>query len=299
VVSVVDEPTTKFAGLASGDLDVAGIAPSMAALASRDPSLRVIDYPILFTTGLVFNVHRAPFDDARVRRAISVSIDRRRIVQAALAGYGTPAAGPVPPESPLALDVKPLRDTLLADSLLDAAGWRRSSGGVRASGTRRFEFDLLTVGSGDNALEQLVQADLAARGIAVRIRQVELGTFLTQARASDKQFDVLVAGFPGDIALSFLGAMFDSRQAGGALDYSGFHSPALDSLFAATRVARTNGERAAAWRAVQRFLERESPVAWIYHSRGLQGMSARLHNVVMDLRGELVSLSRWETSPAP
>src|SRR5581483_3165867 len=103
VVSVVDEPTTKFAGLASGDLDVAGIAPSMASLARRDPSLRVLDYPILLTTGIVFNVHKPPFDDARVRRAISASIDRERIVRAALAGFGRPALGPVPPESPFAL----------------------------------------------------------------------------------------------------------------------------------------------------------------------------------------------------
>lgn len=297
VVSVVDEPTTKFAGLASGDLDVAGIAPSMAALASRDRSLRVIDYPILFTTGLVFNVHKAPFDDARVRRAISLSIDRARIVQAALAGYGTPAAGPVPPESPLAFEVRPTRDTTVADSLFDAAGWKRATDRVRMLKGKPLEFDLLTVGSGDNALEQLVQADLAARGVLVRIRQVELGTFLTQARAANKTFDVLVSGFPGDIALSFLSAMFESRQAGGALDYTGYHSPALDSLFAATRTARTEADRVAAWASVQRFLAREAPVAWIYHSRGLQGLSARLHNVVMDLRGEMVSLSRWETSP--
>src|SRR5205814_5611569 len=132
----------------------------------------------------------------------------------------------------------------------------------------RFEFDLLTVGSGDNALEQLVQADLAARGVTVNIRQVELGTFLTQARASQKSFDVLVAGVPGDVALAFLGAMFESRQAGGAIDYTGFHSLSLDTLFAATRAARSDAERIAAWRAVQKLLAEQMPVAWIYHSRG-------------------------------
>jgi len=298
VVSVVDEPTTKFAGLTSGDLDVAGIAPSMAGLAARDRSLRVLDYPILFTTGLVFNVHKPPFDDARVRRAISLSIDRQRIVQAALAGYGTPASGPVPPESPLALEVKPMRDTTLADSLFDAAGWQRSPARVRAHGGKPFEFDLLTVGSGDNALEQLVQADLGARGINVHIRQVELGTFLTEARARTKQFDVLVSGFPGDVALGFLSSMFETRQAGGALDYTGFHSPTLDSLFANTRSARTQPERVAAWATVQRLLAEQSPIAWIYHSRGLQGLSARLRNVVMDLRGEMVTLSQWENAPS-
>ena len=56
MVAVVDEPTTKFAGLASGDLDFAGIAPTMAALANRDRAIEVIDYPILFSTALVFRV---------------------------------------------------------------------------------------------------------------------------------------------------------------------------------------------------------------------------------------------------
>jgi hypothetical protein len=35
------------------------------------------------------------------------------------------------------------------------------------------------------------------------------------------------------------------------------------------------------------------PVAWLYYSRGVQGVSARLRNVTMDLRGEMVSISDW------
>src|SRR5262249_13015782 len=272
VVAVVDEPTTKFAGLASGELDVAGISPAMAPLARRDPSMRVVEYPILFTTGLVFNVHKPPFDDVRVRRAISLSIDRSRIVAAALAGFGVPASGPVPPESPFVLPGTPVRDTALADSRLEAAGWRRADKGPRRRLGRPLELDLFTVGSGDNALEQLVQADLALRGIRVNIRQVELGTFLNAARAPTKTFDVLVAGIPGDVALSFVSAMFETRQRGGALDYTGFHSPELDSLFVAARNASDEERRIASWRAVQRVLNDSMPVAWLYYSRGVQGV---------------------------
>ncbi|MDQ3949871.1 MAG: peptide ABC transporter substrate-binding protein [Gemmatimonadota bacterium] len=293
VVAVVDEATTKFAGLASGELDFAGISPSMASLAKRDPAMRVVDYPVLFSTALVFNVAKPPFDDARVRRAIGLAIDRDRIVRVALAGYGRPAGGPAPPENPLADGSGPVRDITTADSLFDAAGWRRGPSGARERGGRRLSFELLTVGSGDNALEQLLQDDLAARGVRVEIRQVEMGAFLAAAREKSKRFDVLQTGIPGDLSLAYLAAMYDSRQAGGALDYGGYHTPKLDSLFAAVRAARDTANVRRAWLAIQAELEREAPAAWIYHSRGLVGMSSRVRNVRMDLRGELATVAQW------
>src|SRR6185503_15608224 len=247
VVVVVDEATTKFAGLASGDLDVAGIAPSVAQLARRDPTLRVLDYPTLFSVGLVLNTHRPPFDDVRVRHALNLSIDRPRIVSAALAGFATPARGPVPPDSPFSIDGQPRYEPKVADSLLDAAGWRRNDAGVRMRAGRAFEVELLTVGSGDNAIEQLLQADLAARGVRIAIRQMELGRFLALARAPEKTYDMLITGIPGDLSLSHLVAMFDSRQGGGALDYAAFHAAALDTLFARARAAPTREASRDAW----------------------------------------------------
>lgn len=288
VVAVVDEPTTKFAGLAAGDLDIAGIAPTMAALADRDPMIEVMDYPVLFSNALVFNVKRGPLADVRVRRAIDASIDRPRIVDAALAGFAAPATSIAPIENPLTLRLETARDPQRADSLLDAAGFPRD-----ASGKRAIALELLTVGSGDNAVEQLIQADLAERGIAVSIRQLELAAFLERARARDKQFDMLVTGIPGDLAFSYLSAMFETRQQGGSLDYAGFHDPALDAAFDRARQARDQHSLTQAWHDAQRILAREVPVSWLYHSRGVQGVTARMRGITMDLRGELVTVARW------
>ncbi len=298
VIAVIDEATTKFAGLTSGELDMAGIAPTMAALAERDATLRVLTYPTLYGQGLFFNTTRPPFDDRRVRFAVARSINRPRIVDIALAGYGTPASTPVPPESPLAWgDAPTQRDTALADSLLDSAGWRRGPDGVRVRGGHRLSVELLTVGTGDNVAEQLVQADLAARGIELRIRQTEMGTFLTTARARQKHFDVLLAGVTGDLSMSYLSALFASRQRGGALDYTGYHTPQLDSLLdAATRAAAGDAERHA-WRDVQVALDTLAPATWLYHARGLQGISRRVGGVKMDLRGELVTVHDWTLAP--
>lgn len=295
VIAVVDEATTKFAGLAAGDLDFAGIAPTMASLAERDPMIEVVDYPVLFTNALVLNVHRPPFDDVRVRRAIDIAIDRPRIIDAALAGYATPASGPVPPENPLAAAGAAVRavNVRLADSLLEAAGLRR--GNDRSRGIR---VELLTVGSGDNAVEQLIQADLGELGIRVDIRQLELAAFLARARAAEKDFDMLITGIPGDLSLAYLRAMFESSQSGGSLDYAGFHSTALDALFARASAAADDDTVRASWQDVQRFLAHEMPVVWLYHSRGVQGVSSRMRNVTMDLRGELTTVARWSVAGA-
>jgi len=296
VIAVVDEATTKYAGLVSGELDMAGIAPTMASLARRDDALRVVTYPVSFGTGLFFNTTRAPFDDARVRRAVARSVDRARIVQVALAGFGEATASPVPPESPLAWTEAPGRDTVTADSLLDAAGWRRGADGVRRRAGRPFEVELLTVGSGDNVVEQLLQADLAARGITLSIRQTELGTFLTTARARRKSFDLLLAGIPGDLAMSQVHALFATSQRGGSLDYTGFHDLQLDQALGATATARTDSEGRLAWQRVQMLVDSLSPATWLYHSRGVQGVTRRLQGARMDLRGELVTVHDWSLS---
>lgn len=297
VVAVVDEPTTKFAGLVSGDLHVAGIAPTMAHLTAEDPTLGVLSYPVLFATALAFNTTRPPFDDVRVRRAISAAIDRERIVDVALSGFGTPSTMAVSPDNPRVVAVpSPASDSIPA--WLTAAGWARAANGAWSKNGKPLAFTLLTVGSGDNAIEQLVQADLRSAGIDVAIRQLELGTFLTTARATSKTFDALIAGIPGDLALSYLTAMFDSRYAGGALDYTGYHAPALDARFAAVYAATSPDALDAAWRAVQEELAAATPVAWLYHARGVQGVSRRLLDVKMDLRGELVTLTHWRLAPA-
>ncbi len=150
IVVVVDEPTTKLAALTAGELDLAGIQPAHARFVERDPELAVVTYPLLLTYGIVFNTRRAPFDRLGTRRAVDRALDRREIVDGYLYGFGTPATGPVPPDVPGYLPVA-----------ADTASRRSAPRDART----RARFELLTVGSGEAALEQMVQAQLAPRGV--------------------------------------------------------------------------------------------------------------------------------------
>jgi ABC-type transport system substrate-binding protein len=168
---------------------------------------------------------------------------------------------------------------------------------MRRRDGRPFDVELLTVGTGDNVAEQLVQSDLAARGITVRVRQTEMGTFLTTARGEPKSFDVLIAGIPGDLSLSYVSALFDSRQRGGTLDYTGFHLPTLDAMLRVAADAPEGAARSSAWRDVQATLDSLAPATWLYHARGVQGISRRVRGARMDLRGELVTVHDWSLAP--
>ncbi len=255
IIVVVDEPTAKLAALTAGEIDFAGIQPAHAAFVRKDTALEVLDYPLIFPYGIVFNLRRPPFDDARVRLAVALALDRREIVDGYLYGFGSVADGPVPPGIPGYVPVRPL--PVAADSA------RRLLGG------RRLAFELLTVGSGEAALEQMIQARLAAVGFDVTIRQLENTAFLDRVNARRRDFQAAVTGTQGDAGLGYLTTLADE---------AGLRVPPDPAL-------------------AQQMFRDSLPVVFLYHARGLQGMNRRVHGVRMDLRGELPTVAAWRTAP--
>jgi peptide/nickel transport system substrate-binding protein len=253
IVVVVDEPTTKLAALTSGELDFAGIQPAHASFVRQDPALEVRSFPLLLTYGIVLNTRRPPFDDLATRRVVNAAIDRQEIVQGYLYGFGTPATGPVPPGVPGYL---PVAETVPGPLVTPVAGLPK-------------RFELLTVGSGEAALEQMVQSRLAAAGFEVTIRQLELSAYLARVYGPERDFEAAVLGVAGDIGLGYLTSLAEA---------AGLVAP-MDPVEA------------------QRLFADSVPVAFLYHAGGLQGANRRVKGVEMDLRGELPSVQRWWVAP--
>lgn len=254
VVAVVDEPMTKLAALTSGELDFAGIQPAHAAFVARDPDLRVLEYPLLFSYAIVFNTRRPPFDDGKARKAVDLAIDRAAIVEGILFGFASPASSPLPPE---------------LDSAPPAAPLYAPGRGRALLGDRKLRFELITVGSGEAPLEQMIQSQLAAIGVEVTIRPLELSSFLDRVYGPRHDFDAAVMGISGDLELGYLRSL---------LDVSGLPAPGRG-------------------RALLPVYADSLPAAFLYHARGVQGMNRRVHGVRMDLRGELVTLAGWTVAP--
>ncbi len=257
VIAVVDEPMTKLSALTAGELDFAGIQPAHAGFVADHPALRTVDYPLLFSVGVLFNARRPPFADLTARRRVAGALDRAALVQGVVYGFGTPATGPVPP------------------GVAGAGEGRAPLGSAATQDESPFGFELLTVGSGEAALEQMLQAELARRGITVTIRQLELSAYLDRVYGPAHDFDAAVLGVPGDLELGHLSPL---------ATLAGLPAPAPRS--ARTRVAELLG-----------WFEDRIPMTFIYHARGLQGINRRVLGVELGLRGELATVSQWHIAP--
>ncbi|HYS61953.1 MAG TPA: hypothetical protein VEM27_15270, partial [Gemmatimonadales bacterium] len=123
--------------------------------------------------------------------------------------------------------------------------------------------------SGEGALEQMIQARLAAVGFDVAIRQLELTAFLARVNSRQRDFTAAVLGTPGDPGLGYLQTLAELAGV----------RPAPDPASA------------------QRLFRDSLPVAFLYHVRGVQGMNRRVSGVRMDVRGELPTIAGWRTEP--
>lgn len=94
----VPDPDQRVLLLRSGDLDVAdSLPPRLVSQLEDDPELNVFRLPSSRITYLGMNNKIKPFDDERVRQAISYAIPYQDIIDKVQFGYASLAKGPVPP----------------------------------------------------------------------------------------------------------------------------------------------------------------------------------------------------------
>src|SRR5690606_36530463 len=109
VFRVIPEPATLLTELITGGIHIdIPVEPDQTPRIEGASNLTLHSFPgnTLYYVG--WNNARAPFDDPRVRRAMTLAIDRQQIIDALLGGHGSPATSTVPPWHPFHPDIAPL-----------------------------------------------------------------------------------------------------------------------------------------------------------------------------------------------
>jgi peptide/nickel transport system substrate-binding protein len=180
---VLDDESTGLAMYRTGQIDC-GPAPwwsvrqaDLESLKKSHPHLMYLDFQSIVTSGITMRTDQPPFNDVRVRRAISHAIDRQGIIEGVyLRGEPTPAIGRGLAEWSLPVDqlgagAKHYQyDPKEAKRLLAEAGYAK---GFKTQLTA-------TSGLGRDLVDaaQLVQGYLKAVGIEVELKLQEYGAYM-------------------------------------------------------------------------------------------------------------------------
>jgi peptide/nickel transport system substrate-binding protein len=220
-----------------GQADIVADPPlnQVSALKS-DSSLRLLTFTASELISIIVNAKQPPLDNAKVRRAIAIAIDRKAIVQSALFGTGKPANSFVVPPPALTFQDPNLNgfpyDPAMAKQLLSQAG-------VRLPLTVQGYFPQ---GAVQDAISTVMQQNLQAVGINLDIVRSDLVTIKSHLVAGT--FGMASSGwdnFIGDPSVQVL--FFEDPAYCCNADFSGYNDPAAAAL-ANRAVAATDPDEA-------------------------------------------------------
>ncbi len=123
----ISDPTAAFAAMMAGDVDAYPNFPAPETLDQfrADPRFKVVVGTTEGETILTMNNGRKPFDDLKVRQAMSYAIDKKAIIDGAMFGNGTPIGSHFSPADPGYVDLTGMYpyDPEKARALLKEAGY--------------------------------------------------------------------------------------------------------------------------------------------------------------------------------
>ncbi|MGW4125051.1 ABC transporter substrate-binding protein [Nocardia sp. NPDC004711] len=197
VFTVIPESGVRAGSVRSGQVDVvSGLGRAdETALKGSGVQLLTRSHPgAVFGMGL--NNSRPNLRDPLVRRAIQVAIDRSQVVQAVFPSGTVAASGILSKTTPGYVDLSAdlALDAGKAKSLLDTAGWKAGSDGIRQKDGGRLSLTAVWFNNYENtrpALE-LVQQQLKAIGVDLQLKQLQVAQFPQLVQSGD--FDALWGG---------------------------------------------------------------------------------------------------------
>lgn len=305
VYRIIPEQTTLLTDLLTDGIDMyIAVRPDQAQRVKSDPNLRLVHFPFRNYVAVAWNSRHPQLADPRVRRAITMAIDRKEIVQSILHGYGTVANSTVAPfhwaYDPAAIGGLPY-DTVRAKKLLTEAGWiDRNGSGVRENAEGVPLAFTIKYNQGNQSrkdIAEIMQSQLAKVGIKATPEVVEWSTLLSQIESPKRDFDGVVMSMVSEFKLNDTD-LFASWRIDQPYAWSGTRDPTLDTLLRELSLPRVRAKAKPLWVRYQKELEREQPYTFFYFPDRLDGVNKRVKNVVMDARGDWVNAKDWWIDPA-
>lgn len=300
VLRVVPDPSSQVRQLQAGRVHfIPMVSPREVARLRQVPGVQVVTYPSRLLGFLAWNHRRPALADARVRRALTLAINRQALVEAAYFGFAKVATGPVlssmwafdPSLAPLPFDPEQAR------RLLAEAGWSDGDGdGVLEREGARFELELAYPATNTirSHMAVLAQADLARIGVRITPRPTEFAALMARQERGD--FDAVVTAWEESTKVDLASGWATRGPETGTGNFFGYSNPELDEVLAQIGHAPDPERTRELLIRAQHLVVADQPVTFLYEAQQIVAHSTRLE-ATPNAAGVFFGLASWTLAP--
>ncbi|MBM7650265.1 peptide/nickel transport system substrate-binding protein [Bacillus ectoiniformans] len=266
IFKVIEDNSARLNALIKGEVDlIDGLNPSDAEKVKNDENLQLFERPSMNVGYLGFNVEKEPFNNPKVRQALSHAVNKEALIKNFYEGTAEAAKNPIPPSingyNDEVTDYE--FDLEKAKKLLAEAGYKDG-----------FSVDLWAMPvprpympNGQKVAEAL-QADFEKIGVKANIVTMEWATYLEKVQAGESSLFML--GWTGDNgdADNFLYALLD-KDSIGSNNYSRYASEEVHKLLLEAQAETDEAKRAELYKQAQEIIHADAPWVPLAHSTPL------------------------------
>jgi peptide/nickel transport system substrate-binding protein len=246
---IISDPNARFASLQTGEIDHTGLLPEQYQQAATNPDLKVAQGTATAEITVAMNNTRAPFDDLRVRQAITLAIDKNAIVQGAMFGLGTVIGTHMSPSEGYYIDLSETYpyDPQRARELLAEAGYPDGF---------TIDFELPEPYNIERRTGEVIAQQLQQVGITVNLSVVEWATWIERIFLGG-DYDMTIIGHsePRDINVY---ANPDY--------YYHYDNPHIGELLAEAELATSQEESDATYQEIASIIANDAVNVWVMSS---------------------------------
>jgi peptide/nickel transport system substrate-binding protein len=236
-----------------------------------------------------------PFTDRRVRMAMTLLLDRERMIRDIWKKIGVVSKGPFNPTSPAsdpALSPHPV-NVEKAKALLKEAGWedRDGSGVLTDKDGRPFTFEFVSFGGGEIAERIALFLVDTYKAVGIRAIPKTVDWSVGDNIRKQRDFDAILMGWGANAPESDPKQIYHSNSMKDQGDnFAQWSNPEADRLIDLGRKELDFDKRMAIWRQFERVMHEDQPYTWIRVQPFLRFVKGDVSNVNTYPKG----LEYWE-----
>ena len=263
IFAITPDASVRYQKVQAGECHVTAYPNPADIQAMKDNTdLVVMEQEGLNVGYLAYNTLVAPYDNANVRRALNMAIDKQAIIDVVFQGSGQIAKNPLPPTMWSYNDAvqDDAYDPDAAKAMLAAEGVTDLNMKIWAMPVQR------PYNPNARRMAELMQEDFAKVGVTVEIVSYEWGEYLSRSRALDRDGAVLL-GWTGDNGDpdNFLAVLLGCDGLENSNRANWCYQP-FEDLIQQAKVLGTQAERQPLYEQAQAVFKEQAPWATIAHS---------------------------------